>query len=507
MMHSSLKCFGVVVALLVAFCNKSVAEDSSAAVIETTKSGSESAGWIDLLQPEEFAATWKSTSFGGEGKVEFKDGVLRLGNGDPMTGVTFVKDSMPKDNFEIKWSARRVSGTDFLSCLTFPVAEEFCSVVVGGWGGGLVGLSSINHSDASENETTQFRSFTNGQWYDFVLTVTPEQIIFTIDGEEMIDVPRADRSFSTRLEVTRCKPLGICTYQSTGEIKDLKLRSLDAKAVQVVEDAAEKQTVKPKFMQIKKNDKDQLEALQTAVASYKITGGPFDGATIDLVGAVHVGSSEYYQELNRRFATYDAVLFELVADPEIRLAGRKDREGVINPVSSMQVAMKDALELQFQLDEIDYDAKNFVHADMTPDEFLKDMEKRKDSFVSMFARVIGSSIAMQSTGGGGQEAAMLAAMMQPNRAVALRRVFAQQLDTAEMQMAGLADSKGLSTLVTERNNKTMSVLRSELKSGKRKLAIFFGAAHLDDMHLKLERDFDAKLSQTTWVTAWDLRNN
>ncbi len=149
----------------------------------------------------------------------------------------------------------------------------------------------------------------------------------------------------------------------------------------------------------------------------------------------------------------------------------------------MQVAMKDALELVFQLDEIDYEAKNFVHADMTPQEFLNDMQKRKDSFVNMFARVLGSSIAAQGSSAN-QDAAVLAALMQPNRAIALRRVFAQQFETADIQMAGLEDAEGLSTLVTERNAKAMEVLKTQLGKGKRKLAIFYGAAHLDDMHAK-----------------------
>ena len=46
-----------------------------------------------------------------------------------------------------------MQGGDFFCGLTFPYGDASCTFVVGGWGGGLVGLSSINGDDASENET------------------------------------------------------------------------------------------------------------------------------------------------------------------------------------------------------------------------------------------------------------------------------------------------------------------------------------------------------------------
>ncbi len=380
------------------------------------------------------------------------------------------------------------------------MSDQFCSVVIGGWGGATLGISSINGSDASENEWSRIMSFDNEKWYSFHLKVSKEQILFSVDDETMIDVPRKDNQFDTRIEVIRSRPFGLCNYQCITEIKDFAYRKLDAKPTTKDDASADK----PKFMRVVSNEADVFEALETAIATYTIKDGKYAGAQVDLVGAVHVGEKSYYKELNKRFKDYDAVLFELVADPDIRIAGRKDQEGVINPVSSIQVAMKDTLELDFQLDEIDYEAKNFVHADMTPKEFMEDMQKRKDSFMSMFARVLGSSIAAQGSAGN-QDAAMLAALMQPNRAIALRRVLAQQFESADMQMAGLEDANGLSTLVTERNAKAMSVLQKQLESGKRRLAIFYGAAHLDDMHLKLINDFDAELTKTDWLVAWKLK--
>ena len=469
----------------------------------------ESPATVDLLKSETYEQNWKNTNFGGEGDVSLKDGVLTLKSGTPMTGITYENEDFPKENYEVQWSARRVKGNDFFSCVTFPVGNEFCSVVCGGWGGGVVGLSSINGSDAVENETTQYINFENDKWYKLTLKVTPELIEFWIDGANLIDVKREDKSFSTRIEVLRSRPFGFCNYQCVSELKDFHYQDLSVNSNAIGKDANKNKAATkerpPKFFRVKNDDNDSAEAMQTAVATYIIDKGPFAGAKIDLIGAVHVGEASYYKQLDKLFESYEALLFELVADPEIRLAGRKDQEGVINPISSMQVAMKDALELDFQLDRINYDAANFVHADMTPQEFLDDMAKRKDNFVNMFARVLGSSIAVQSSGGGGQEAAMLAAMVSPNRAMALRRLFALQMEQSEAQMAGIADENGFSTLVTERNNKALSVLRRELTNGKRKLGIFYGAAHLDDMHRKLIDEFDARLDHLQWMTAWALQ--
>jgi hypothetical protein len=458
--------------------------------------------WIDLIGGGQFEKLWKSTEFGGEGKVDCTNDVLTLKTGVPLTGVNLREQVLPNENYAVRWKAQRTQGSDFFSCLTFPVGDAFCSVVVGGWGGGVVGISSINGNDASENQTTQYLSFDNNRWYAFELTVTSSNITFNVDGKSLIDVEREGNRFDTRIEVHRSRPLGICAYQCVAQVMDFEYRVIPVETSKST--SANSSDDKPIFVRNSTSDDGTLKAMETAIAKYHVVNGPFEKAQIDLVGAVHVGQMEYYTELNKRFKDYDAVLFELVADPDIRIAGRRDSEGVINPVSSLQVAMKDALELDFQLDGIDYEAKNFVHADMTPDEFMEDMSKRKDSFVKMFARLMGSSIAMQSSQGN-QDAAILAALMNPDRTRALRRVFAQQLQSSEMQMAGIADANGQSTLVTERNGKAMKVLEEQLKKGKTKIAIFYGAAHLDDMHLRLLKDFNAKLEGIEWLEAWDLR--
>lgn len=465
-----------------------------------------SSAWTDLLREATWEQQWRKTNYGGEGEIRLDDGQLILETGDPLTGVTWTED-FPQDDYEIRWSAARLEGNDFFSCLTFPVGEESCSIVVGGWGGGVVGLSTIDGSDASENETTDYRDFENDRFYNFRLLVTKQTIQFFIDDAPMIDLPREGHRFGVRIEVERNKPLGMAAFQCRAAIKDFRYRRLTHDGIKAQPtDASTMLSTNAfaKFVRLAEDDNGRPEALQTAVATYEVTQGKHKGATIELVGAVHVGQPEYYRELNKLFATYDALLFELVADPSIRLPDRQDSEGVINPISSLQVAMKDSLELEFQLDEIDYLAKNFVHADMTPAEFLENMRSRNDDFVSMFARVLGSAIAAQATQGN-RDAELMAALLSSNRTRDLRRVLAKQLTQATVEMMGLQDDDGKSTLVTERNNKALAVLKQRLEQGDRRIGIFYGAAHLDDMHLKLQDEFNAELQNVRWLEAWDLR--
>jgi Domain of Unknown Function (DUF1080) len=466
--------------------------------------------WTPLFNGSDLSS-WERTNFGGEGEVVLKDGELTLGFGDPLTGINTKRSDFPTSNYEMRWEAMRSQGQDFFACATFPVGDEFCSFIAGGWGGSLTGISSIDGSDASENETTGSEDFKNNEWYRFRVRVDAEKLKVWINDREVVSVNREDHKFSLRIEVDRTKPLGYCNFQCEAKVRRWEYRSLDA-AKPAKKPTAGDSTSKlesddsPVFLRIKKDADDSPVALQTTVSRYKISSGPYAGATVDLIGAVHVAEHKYYFELNRRFKTYDALLYELVADPDVRIADMKKDRGVYNPLSAMQVGMKDALNLTFQLDEVNYKARNFVHADMTPEEFSADMARRKDGFLGMFARVLGSSIAAQGTPEmAGADAKILAALMSPNRSIALRQVMAEQFESMDVQLSGLADSRGQSTLVTERNRKAMEVLSAQLKKGKRKLGIFYGAAHLKDMDQRLVKDFDATRGEVTWLDAWLLK--
>ena len=192
--------------------------NSTAAGVE----GDEGAAWRSLFDGKTLGQ-WQSTRFGGEGEVVVDDGAIRIGMGADLSGITWTGE-VPRQGYELSLDAQRADGNDFFCGLTFPVGDDPCSLIVGGWGGGVVGLSNIDGLDAAHNDTTQFREFKSGRWYAIRVCVTPERIVCFIDNEPVIDQPLAERRLSIRDEVLPSKPLGIATYATTALVKNIRWR-------------------------------------------------------------------------------------------------------------------------------------------------------------------------------------------------------------------------------------------------------------------------------------------
>lgn len=170
---------------------------------------------------------WKSSEFPGSGKVLLRNGVVVLEAGEPMTGITYARDDFPRIDFEVQLEARKLQGDDFFATTTFPVGDDYCSLVVGGWGGGIVGLSSLNQLDASMNETTRNTEFAKERWYTIRIRVTKGRIQAWINDEQVVDADTTDKQISIRGECRRSRPFGIATYRTTGEIRAIKVRRLE----------------------------------------------------------------------------------------------------------------------------------------------------------------------------------------------------------------------------------------------------------------------------------------
>lgn len=268
--------------------------------------------------------------------------------------------------------------------------------------------------------------------------------------------------------------------------------------------AADETESEGKYLRIEKDQRGKKVALQTAIVRYEGRPGTrYDGAIVDLVGVVHIGEKDYYRDLNERLSRYDSVLYELVAPDgtRIRPEDLKKRRSI---VASMQTGMKDMLELEYQLELIDYMANNFRHADMSPTEFSEDLERRGDSVFKMLARMMGAGLATQSRTGG--DVGVLMALFSEDRATAMKNAMASQLIDMEVITAGINDANGENTLIKGRNAKAFQILREELADGKEKIAVFYGAGHLADMAERLEKDFGMRAVATTWLNAWDLQS-
>ena len=165
---------------------------------------------------------WKSSDYAGAGEPRVENGSLILPVGERLTGVTYTGE-LPKINYEITFDARRVDGTDFFVGLTFPVGDSPASLIYGGWGGTVCGISSLDGEDAAHNDTRSFHSFTTGTWYHVRLRVTAAKLEAWSDQEKIVDVSITGKKLSIRPEIEESKPLGLASFATTAEIKNIRL--------------------------------------------------------------------------------------------------------------------------------------------------------------------------------------------------------------------------------------------------------------------------------------------
>ncbi len=167
---------------------------------------------------------WAVTEYGTQGIVSVSEGKIVLNYGDGCTGINWLGD-FPKSDYEVTLEARRTVGNDFFCGITFPVNDQFCSLIVGGWGGPVVGLSCIDGEDAAHNITKTLKKFEKNRWYKIRLRVDNKNISAWIDEEKLVDFAYNGHKLSLRAEVGLSKPFGLFTWETTGEIRNLALKN------------------------------------------------------------------------------------------------------------------------------------------------------------------------------------------------------------------------------------------------------------------------------------------
>ena len=252
------------------------------------------------------------------------------------------------------------------------------------------------------------------------------------------------------------------------------------------------------FLRVKRDDKLQSLSFDTAIVRYKSNSG----ITVDLVAAVHIADEDYYKNLNSQFESYDAVLYELVAAKGTKIQRDRKPENT-SMLTKAQQSMKDMLDLSFQLTMIDYNKDNFVHADMSPEQFSKSMDDKGESFSSMFFKLMLQSMAMQNSNSGVSDLHLIFAFMADDRAMQLKKVLALQFENMGSTILALEGEDG-STIINERNNEALKVLKQQIALDNKHFAIFYGAGHMPDLEKKLLRDFDMTVVSHQWLAAWDL---
>ncbi len=171
---------------------------------------------------------WYKTDYAGKGDIRIDDnGSLVLEMGSELSGIHWIGEQLPLQNYEIHLKAKRTLGSDFFCGLTFPYKDSHATLILGGWGGSLIGISSIDDFDASENETGDAYIFDENKWYDIRLRVTESELTVWIDNEEVIDCEVEGRKVGMRFgEIEMSVPLGICTYATTGVIREVYLKKI-----------------------------------------------------------------------------------------------------------------------------------------------------------------------------------------------------------------------------------------------------------------------------------------
>jgi hypothetical protein len=163
--------------------------------------------------------------FGGDGAMRATPNELVLEPGAPLTGGTFAVD-LPRDAYEVAFRAARLSGIDFFCGLTFPTLRGELTLVLGGWGGTVCGLSSLDGEDASSNDTRTLRHFKNGVDAAVRVRVDGDDVRVFVDEQPFLAASLRDREVSVRAEVEPCRPFGFCCYLTTARIADLRWRPL-----------------------------------------------------------------------------------------------------------------------------------------------------------------------------------------------------------------------------------------------------------------------------------------
>ena len=165
---------------------------------------------------------WEIANFLSPGIVYVAKGEILIEKGEGCTGITWT-GTYPVMDYQLSLDAKRIDGHDFFCGLTFPVNDDFCSLIVGGWGGSLVGLSCIDNRDASSNETSTWMNFKEDQWYHITVEVSKEKIKAMVDDKVVIDFSTKNHYLSIRPEVSNNIPLGIASWNTTASLKNIRL--------------------------------------------------------------------------------------------------------------------------------------------------------------------------------------------------------------------------------------------------------------------------------------------
>lgn len=279
------------------------------------------------------------------------------------------------------------------------------------------------------------------------------------------------------------------------------------------EHAVQVEATESKFLRVVKDTAGNPQSLQTSIARYRPTEGDL---IVDLIGAVHIGEGNYYEMLNRQFKLYDVVLYELVAPEGTRIpaGGKKEASGTpLDMISWLQQQMQETLGLESQLENVDYQQPNLIHADLSPSAMGQKMAERGDTVLTVGLSAIAEMMrqqnrlakAAQKSGDAAAIANLTPADMMDmlGEPLKLKPLMASQFVVSGVMDTGLGETLN-QLLIADRNEAAMKVLQKQIASGKKKIGIFYGAAHMADFEQRLANELGLRPDRHVWLDAWDL---
>ncbi len=219
-----------------------------------------------------------------------------------------------------------------------------------------------------------------------------------------------------------------------------------------------------------------------------------------LVGVTHLGTSNYYARLQQFLDRQDLVLFEGIG------ATNKQFRSTQNEGFSLQPALAKALGLRFQLTTIDYDRAHWENSDLSVAELVRRLPSDPETggFKELMAVFEG-----EGAFGGIAKFGVGLLALSPRLQATAKLMLIETLGglggaIPEAPDLGFDTRELLRVLIEERNAVVVHDLRAALATSTRprRIAIFYGAGHMQDLEARLRKDLALLPIENQWLRAF-----
>jgi len=275
------------------------------------------------------------------------------------------------------------------------------------------------------------------------------------------------------------------------------------------------------FMRIARPDTNTIE-LQ--IASRPFQPPQASQPVIWLMAVSHIGESNYFASLQSALNQQELVLFEGVGGEAMKKKSRQSKKTSSPEASeeapqssSLQSTMAESLGLAFQLEAIDYDRPHFQNSDMSLSRLQAVLMKSIEDSASEGTDSGGANVEflalMQAMDGSSWMGTILHMGVRllgssPKLQAMTRLLMIEilgQLEGDMSRMQGLPSSMQelIQVLIRERNKLVLQDLTRILQRPHppQSIAVFYGAAHMDDMEQRLVSELKYRPGQDVWRSA------